>query len=56
VKDIQEGEFLTEENIRSIRPADGLHPRYFDQIIGRIARNDIAKGTPITWDLIGKNE
>ena len=52
VEDIKAGEFLTEKNIRSIRPGFGLHPRYFSQIIGMKARNDINKGTPLDWSLI----
>ena len=52
VDDIKAGESLTEENIRSIRPGFGLHPRYFSKIIGKKARNDIKKGTPLNWDLI----
>jgi pseudaminic acid synthase len=52
VQDIKAGEVFTEENVRSIRPADGLHTRYLGEIIGRTARQDIEKGTPISWDLI----
>ena len=52
VEDIKAGELLTEKNIRSIRPGVGLHPRYFSQIIGMKARNDINKGTPLDWSLI----
>ena len=56
VKDIKAGELLTEENIRSIRPGFGLHPRYYGQIIGKKARTDIKRGTPLEWNLIYKNE
>jgi len=52
VEDIKTGESLTEENIRSIRPGFGLHPRYLEQIIGKKARTDIKKGTPLDWALI----
>jgi len=52
VEDIKAGELLTEKNIRSIRPGFGLYPRYFSQIIGMKARNDINKGTPLDWSLI----
>jgi len=52
VEDIIAGEPLTEENIRSIRPGFGLHPRFLKQIIGKKARNDIKKGTPLYWSLI----
>ena len=52
VEDIIAGESLTEENVRSIRPGFGLHPRYLEQIIGKNARTDIKKGTPLDWALI----
>ncbi len=53
VKDVRQGERFTSENIRSIRPAAGLHPRYYDRVIARgIANRDLKKGTPLSWDLI----
>jgi len=52
VNNIKAGESLTEENVRSIRPGFGLHPRYLEQIIGKKARSDIKKGTPLDWTLI----
>lgn len=52
VKDIKEGELLTEENIRSIRPSYGLHPKFLNQIVGRKAKTDIKKGTPLKWEFI----
>ncbi|MDA8228547.1 MAG: pseudaminic acid synthase [Desulfitobacterium hafniense] len=53
VKDVLEGEVFTEENTRSIRPGLGLPPKYFDVVIGKKATRDIAKGTPLNWDMIG---
>ena len=52
VENINAGAPLTEENIRSIRPGFGLHPRYYRQIIGKNARTDIKKGTPLDWTLM----
>ena len=52
VEDIKTGESLTEENVKSIRPGFGLHTRYYGQIIGKKARTDIKRGTPLDWDLI----
>lgn len=52
VKDVRAGERLTEDHIRSIRPAHGLHPRYFETVLGRRASRDIDAGTPLSWDLI----
>lgn len=53
VKDMKEGEVFTSENVRSIRPADGLPPREIKKILGRKAKRDIAAGMPLAWDLVG---
>ena len=53
VKDVKAGEPLTVNNVRSIRPAGGLHTRYLDQILGRPARCDIPRGTPLGWGHVG---
>lgn len=52
VQDIKAGDVLTRENVRAIRPGFGLPPGFFDQLIGCVARTDISRGTPVTWDLI----
>ncbi len=52
VEDIGKGEIFTEENVRSIRPAFGMHTMYYDEVIGKKARVDIAKGTPLDWKYI----
>jgi N-acetylneuraminate synthase len=52
VRDMQAGELFTAENVRSIRPAYGLHPRCLPQVLGRRARCAITRGTPLAWDLI----
>lgn len=52
VKDMRIGEEYTPENVRSIRPGHGLHPRYYEEILGRRATRDIACGTPLSWDAI----
>jgi N-acetylneuraminate synthase len=53
VEDIAAGEPLTARNVRAIRPGDGLHPRYFETILGRTARVDITRGTPLDWSHVG---
>lgn len=52
VEDIHAGEPFTRANIRIIRPGHGLAPRHFDEILGRRAACDIARGTPLTWNSI----
>lgn len=54
VKDIKKGEKITEENIRIIRPGYGLAPKCYHEVLGQIALEDIKRGTPIQFDLIGK--
>lgn len=53
VKDIKKGETFTEENIRSVRPANGLLPKYINDVFGKKAKEDIKIGTPLSWDLVG---
>lgn len=52
VKEVLEGEMFTEENLRVIRPGDGLEPKYFEKLLGRCAKCDIKRGTPFSWQLI----
>jgi N-acetylneuraminate synthase len=53
VEDMKAGEPFSVANVRSIRPADGLHPRYLDIVLGRVAAVDIKRGTPLGWELVG---
>ena len=52
VKAIRAGEPFTRENIRSIRPATGLHPREYEKLLSRKASCDIPEATPLSWDLV----
>ncbi|HMK53200.1 MAG TPA: pseudaminic acid synthase [Methanobacteriaceae archaeon] len=52
VKDIKMGEAFTTENIKSIRPGLGMHPKFLNDLLHRKARNDIKRGTPMSWDLV----
>ncbi|MEO2069042.1 MAG: pseudaminic acid synthase [Desulfurobacteriaceae bacterium] len=52
VKDVKADEVFTEENVKSIRPGYGLHPKFLKNIIGKRAKKDIKKGTPLSWELI----
>lgn len=54
VQGVKRGERFTSENVRSIRPANGLHTRYFSDVLGRCAAQDIEAGTPLSWDLIAE--
>ncbi|NKX42773.1 pseudaminic acid synthase [Rhodobacteraceae bacterium R_SAG2] len=50
VADIAAGDEITALNVRSIRPGFGMAPKHFDEIIGRRARTEIRRGTPISWE------
>ena len=52
VKDIKKGEIITEDNVRSIRPSFGLHPKYLKEIIGKEINVDLEKGTPLKLEFI----
>ena len=54
VEDIKRGSFFTQENMKSIRPAYGIKPKYFEKILWKKASRDIKKGTPLNWALIRK--
>jgi N-acetylneuraminate synthase len=52
VKDVRAGETMTDENVRCIRPGHGLLPRHLPAVLGRRARRDIERGTPLSWTLL----
>ncbi len=52
VEDIKKGDVFTEENVRSIRPGHGLHPKYLKQILGKVAQEDVERGTRFDLKLI----
>ena len=52
VEDIRTDEVFTRDNVRSIRPGHGLHPKYLEKILGRTATRDTRRGTPLSWDLV----
>lgn len=52
VADMTKGERFSEASLRSIRPGYGLHTRYLEEILGRRASRDIARGTPMAWALV----
>lgn len=54
VEDVEAGEKVTEKNIRSIRPANGLSPKYYNDVLGKVFKEDYKKGTPLSFDLIEK--
>ncbi len=51
-QDIKVGEIFTEENIKSVRPSYGLHPKYLKSILGKKATKDIEFATPLAWKYV----
>jgi pseudaminic acid synthase len=52
VKNIKAGEFITEQNVRSIRPGYGLHPKYYKEVLGKRAKLDLKMGTRFSLDFL----
>ncbi len=52
VRDIKKGETISQDDIKSFRPALGIATKYFDEILGKKVKSDILAGTPVTWDII----
>ena len=52
--DIKKGEKITRENIKVIRPGYGLHPKYYNKIIGKSACKDLKKGDRLRWEDLGE--
>lgn len=56
VQDIKKGETLTEGNVRVIRPGYGLPPKFYQDILGKIASRDIKRGTPLDFFMLERSE
>ena len=52
-EDIKSGDVLTTENLRCVRPGNGLPPKYYELLLGHRVNRDAKKGTPMSWNLIG---
>ena len=51
-KDMKAGDVFTPENLRSVRPACGLHTKYYEELLGKKIKKDAKLGTPMRWDLV----
>ena len=51
-QDIKAGGIVTEENMKSVRPGYGLHPRHYKEVLGKTVTKNIKKGTPVDWKLV----
>jgi len=51
-KDMEEGEALTRENLRIVRPGFGLPPKFYGDLLGKRVKRPLTLGTPVSWDLL----
>jgi pseudaminic acid synthase len=51
--DLKAGDVLTDTNLRCVRPGLGLPPKFYDELLGRRVNQDVKKGTPMAWKLVG---
>ena len=52
-EDMKRGQTFTRSSLRVVRPGKGLHPRFYEQLLGKAVTRDVPKGTPVDWALIG---
>jgi pseudaminic acid synthase len=52
--DLPAGTVITEAHLKVLRPAKGITPEFYDQVVGREVQQSIKAGTPLTWNLISK--
>jgi pseudaminic acid synthase len=52
-QDLKAGDVLTPENMRCVRPGLGLAPKYYKLLLGKRVSQDVVRGTPMSWDLVG---
>jgi sialic acid synthase SpsE len=53
------GDVFTPDNLRSVRPGNGLHTKYYEELLGKKILKDAKLGTPMSWDLVdfaGEND
>jgi sialic acid synthase SpsE len=52
-RDMKAGETFTPANLRAVRPGLGLAVKYLETLMGKAIRKDAAKGTPVSWEMLG---
>jgi len=51
-EDMKAGEMFTPQNLRSVRPGLGLAPKYYDRLLGKAVKQNVKKGTPLSWEML----
>ena len=52
VQDMARGSYFTTDNVRAIRPGQGLAPKHLEEVLGRTAERDLEEGTPLSWEFV----
>ena len=52
VQNLKAGDVLTKENVRAIRPGLGLPTKYLEVVVGKIVKNDVKRGTALSWEIL----
>lgn len=53
VWDMKAGDVMTKENLRAIRPGIGLPTKYLGQVLGKTVKQDVKRGTALSWGMMG---
>lgn len=53
VRDLPAGHLVSREDVRALRPGDGLQPKYINEVLGRSLKGSVTRGTPVAWGLLG---
>ena len=56
VANVKAGDIFTSQNIRSIRPNLGLHPKFYENVLGKLATEDIKRGQPLMFSMVSDLE
>jgi N-acetylneuraminate synthase len=51
-QNMKSGDILTPDNLRAIRPGQGLPPKYYNLLLGKKIKADVQAGTPVKWELL----
>jgi pseudaminic acid synthase len=52
IVDLEQGDTITAENVRSIRPGFGMHPKHLKTVLGMKVNRNVMRGTPLTWEIL----
>jgi pseudaminic acid synthase len=53
-QDVKKGDLVSSENIKSVRPANGMHTKFYNEVLGSFFTKDVEKATPLSFEIIKK--